>query len=107
VEDISIERVCFSFKTVELNADRNRVTQPAQTVVSGDIVMLIEDTDVCAEAGGEVCSITAIWSPRTTVGRNLGTIFTRFICFRVTVFHHTVEITSLKKEETRCVIACS
>lgn len=48
----------FSFKSVELNADRNRQSQPSETVRSDDTVMVVEDTDHPAEAvGGEVGEI--------------------------------------------------
>jgi hypothetical protein len=48
----------FCFKSIELNTDRNRQTQPSETVTSDDTVVVIEDTGRPAEAGGgEVCEI--------------------------------------------------
>jgi hypothetical protein len=48
----------FSFQSIELNADRSRQTQLSGTVTSDDTVVVIEDTDHPAQAGGgEVCDI--------------------------------------------------
>jgi hypothetical protein len=46
----------FSFQSIELNTDRNRQTQPSETVTSDDTVMVTEDTDHPAEAGGSEVS---------------------------------------------------